>query len=73
MKKESIIGLKELRGNVQKYILRVENGESLIVVRRSLPIFKISPPESEELWEEVVDFTKIKKGGVELKDILSRL
>ena len=73
MKKESIVGLKELRSNVQKYILRVENGESLIVVRRSLPIFKISPPETEESWEEVIDFTKIKKGGVELKDILSRL
>lgn len=24
-------------------------------------------------WEEVVDFTKINKGGVEIKDILSRL
>lgn len=24
-------------------------------------------------WEEVVDFTKIRKGGVELPDLLSRL
>ena len=27
----------------------------------------------DEQWEEVVDFTKIKKGGVDIDDILSRL
>jgi Arc/MetJ-type ribon-helix-helix transcriptional regulator len=27
----------------------------------------------DERWEEVIDFTKVKKGGVDIKDILSRL
>ena len=26
-----------------------------------------------ELWEEVIDFTEIKKNGVDIKEILSRL
>jgi len=29
--------------------------------------------EESELWEEVVDFTKIKRGGVAISDLLSRL
>jgi len=68
---EKIIGLKELRYNIDKYADEVKKGKTLIVVRRSKPLFKISPPEEE--WEEVVDFTKIKKGGVDIQDILSRL
>jgi prevent-host-death family protein len=71
---EKFIGLKELRENVEKYAERVKKGESLIVMRRSTPLFKISPVEdNNEEWEEVVDFTKIKKGGVDIKDILSRI
>lgn len=70
----NIIGLKELRQNVDNFITQVKKGKSFIVVRRSEPVFKISPPgETEELWETVVDFTKIKKGGVEIEKILSRL
>jgi len=71
---DNIIGLKELRQNADSYISQVKKGRSFIVVRRSEPVFKISPAEeAEELWETVVDFTKIKKGGVELEKILSRL
>ena len=43
--KNSIIGLKELRENADTYISQVEKGKSFIVVRRSEPVFKISPPE----------------------------
>ena len=68
---DKIIGLKELRQDVERYATAVQNGASLIVVRRSKPIFRISPVEEE--WEEVVDFTKIKKGGVDIKRVLSRL
>lgn len=72
--KNNIIGLKELRANASIYISEVEKGKSFIVVRRSKPVFKISPAEDEsELWERVIDFTKIKKGGVSAKDILARL
>ena len=72
--KNTIIGLKELREKADTYISEVKKGKSFIVVRRSKPVFKISPPyEESDLWEEVVDFTKIKKGGVSVKELLSRL
>jgi prevent-host-death family protein len=71
--KNNIVGLKELRENTEEYIRRVKRGESFLLVRRSKPIFKIVPPDREDIWEEVVDFTKIKKGGVEISQILSRL
>ena len=70
---ENIIGLKELRQNVEKYARDIAKGKSFIVVRRSKPLFRISPVGDEEEWEEVVDFTKVKKGGVNIKELLSRL
>lgn len=73
---ENIVGLKELRENAEKYIQEVQKGKSFTVVRRSRPIFKISPPDndgSEDTWESVVDFTTLQKGGVKLQDLLSRL
>ena len=72
--KNNIIGLKELRAKASIYISEVGKGKSFIVVRRSKPVFKISPAEDEsELWERVIDFTKIKKGGVSARDIIARL
>lgn len=68
---EQIIGLRELRENVEKYVDEVKKGKSLIVVKRSKPLFKMTPVEEE--WEEVIDFTKIRKGGVRIKEILARL
>ena len=71
----NIVGLKELRQNAEKYIKEIQKGRSFVVFRRSRPVFKISSPEddSEDIWEPVVDFTKIKKGGVSIKELLSRL
>ena len=72
--KMQILGLKELRENMQKYAARVKKGESFIVVKKSRPLFKISSiDEDEELWETVVDFTKINKNGVDAKKVLSAL
>lgn len=72
--KSNIVGLKELRGNIETYISKVKKGESFVVVRRSKPVLKISSPDNEnELWEQIIDFTKIKKGGVPVLDLLSRL
>lgn len=68
---EKIVGLKELRHNMEKYIRTAKRGNSLIVVRRSRPLFRITPLEEE--WEEVIDFTKIKRGGIRAKELLSRL
>ncbi|MEK9173418.1 MAG: hypothetical protein AAB594_02515 [Patescibacteria group bacterium] len=70
---KNIVGLKELRENVEDYISLVEKGQSFIVVRKSKPVFKISSPTEEDSWETVIDFTKIKKGGVAISEILSRL
>lgn len=70
----NIIGLKELRQNMAGYAQKVQKGQSFIVVKQSKPLFKITPLEQEaEEWEEVIDFTKIKKGGVKLEELLSRL
>ncbi|MCP6718244.1 MAG: hypothetical protein KJI70_01700 [Patescibacteria group bacterium] len=72
--KNSIVGLKELRENIETYLSEVKKGKSFIVVRRSKPVLKISSPEDEpELWERVVDFTKIEKKGVPIDKLLSRL
>ena len=69
-----IIGLKDLRENMEKYIREVESGKTLTVVRRATAVFRISPvSDDESLWDEVVDFTKLKKGGVKIGDVLSRL
>lgn len=72
---DKIIGLKELREKMPEYEKKIAEGNSYLVVKKSRPIFRISPPESEteEMWEGVVDFTRIEKGGVALDDILSRL
>ena len=72
--KNAIVGLKELRENMEAYISEVKKGKSFIVMRRSEPILKISAPDEDDgMWEEVVDFTRIKKGGVAISDLLSRL
>ncbi|MEX2145269.1 MAG: type II toxin-antitoxin system prevent-host-death family antitoxin [Candidatus Spechtbacterales bacterium] len=71
---EKIVGTKELRQNLGEYISKVKGGESFIVVKRSRPVFRITPLEEEvETWELVSDFTKVKKGGVNIEDLLSRL
>lgn len=71
-----IIGLKELREDTEKYIAQVKRGKSFIVVRRSKPVFKLSPVDEwgdEGRWETLIDFTKIKKGGLPAKLALERL
>lgn len=70
---ENLIALKDLRLNMEKYATEVKAGKSFIVLKQSKPLFKISPVEESGEWEEVVDFTKIKKGGVNLDELLSRL
>lgn len=74
MKNNAIVGLKELRENLESYISKVKEGSSFIVVKKSKPVFRISPPEEDaSMWEPVIDFTKIKKGGIPIADLLSRL
>ena len=68
-----LIGLKEFRNKVNEITERVNRGESFVVLKKSKPVFKITPLSDDEQWEEVVDFTKIKKGGIKIEQILSRL
>jgi len=71
---KNIVGLKELRENMETYIKRVSEGESITVFRRTTPLFRLSPVDTEEIgWEPVVDFTKINKNGVLAKDVLLAL
>lgn len=69
---ENIINLKNLRERMQEYAEKVQKGDSFIVFKRSKPLFKIAPIK-DELWEEAIDFTKIKKGGIDIKELLRRL
>ena len=68
-----MIALKDLRLNMDKYATKVRDGESFIVLKQSKPIFKIVPLNNEEKWEEVINFAKIKKGGVDVDELLSYL
>lgn len=70
---KNIVGIKELRNNLDEYIAKVEKGSTFLVLKRSRPVFTISAPDKEEIWEEVVDFTKFKRGGVNLENLLGRL
>ena len=72
--KHSTVGLKELRENIEVYIKRVNKGESITVLRRNEPIFRLSPIDEEELgWESIIDFTEINSRGVSGREILKRL
>ena len=71
-----IIGLKELRENTEKYVSQIKKGKSFTVVRRSKPLFKITPVDEwgdEGTWETVVDFTKINPKGVPINDVRKAL
>ncbi len=74
-KQKHIIGLKDLRENMETYITRVRKGESLTIVRRSEPIFRITPVDADDDtgWETVIDFTKIRKGGVPAEEVLAAI
>lgn len=61
-----------MREKTEDYVREVQKGQSFIVMRKSKPIFKIIPVE-DEAWETVADFTKLKKGGVDIEDILTRI
>ena len=69
---ENLVALKDLRLNMEKYVNEVKTGKSFIVLKQSKPIFKLTPIEDEN-WEEVINFTKIKRGGVDIAELLKAL
>ena len=76
-RKSQIIGLKDLRVNMDKYIKAVDKGQSFTVVRRSKPIFAVTPldewgdPVGE--WSEGLDFRDMPGGGMLAEDFLKLL
>lgn len=73
----NIIGLKELRLNVEKYIKMLQKGHSFVVVRKSEPVFKLEPMDKwgdEGIWENVVDFTScLPESGIPVNQLLKKL
>lgn len=67
------VSLKDLREQFPKYIEAIANGQSFTVLKRSKPIFQISPISDEGNWQTIVDFTEIDKRGVSADDILAQL
>jgi antitoxin (DNA-binding transcriptional repressor) of toxin-antitoxin stability system len=65
------IGLKEFRQDVEKYARKAKEGE-VVVFKRSKALFRVAPLE-EDPWEEIIDFTKIQTGGINIDDLLARL
>lgn len=73
MNTQDTIQLKELRENMPEYIAEVAKGRSFTVIKRSKPIFQISPVRDEGKWRTVVDFTEIDPRGVDIKEVLKRM
>ncbi len=74
MQTPDIVGIKQLRSNLNHYIDQVKKGQSFTVIKRSKAVFKITPVSlAEPEWEEAVDFTKLKKGGIAISELLTRL
>ena len=54
----TIIGLKELRQNATEIAERAQKGERFTVVKRSKPVFVISPPSNSPKSSELEEWTK---------------
>ena len=67
------ISLKQLREQFPKYIEAINNGQSFTVVKRSKPIFQISPIADEGQWTTIIDFTELVDGGIPASDVLKAL
>ena len=75
--KSSIIGVKELRENLDTYIAEVGKGRTFTVVRRSTPVFRIAPIidewGDEGTWETVADFRAEHGRGIPMGDFAKLL
>jgi hypothetical protein len=75
--KSNIVGLKELRLNIEKYIRLIQKGHSFVVVRKSDPIFKLEPMDvwgDDGTWETIADFSSYSiEGGVPIADLVKKL
>ena len=72
MATSNIINLKSFREETSKYLPQIEKGQTFVVFKKSKPLFTVGPIVDAQ-WETLIDFTKVKKGGVDINDILKRL
>lgn len=76
-KQSNIVGLKDLRLNIEKYIRLIQKGHSFTVIRKSTPVFKLEPIDEwgdEGTWETVADFSDFRpEGGILASDLLKSL
>ena len=71
----TIIGLKELRENTEKYISAVGRGKSFTVVRRSRAVFRLEPVDEwgdEGKWEAVLNLTRGNDRKITAGELLRR-
>jgi antitoxin (DNA-binding transcriptional repressor) of toxin-antitoxin stability system len=68
-----VISLKEFRITMPKVMEAISAGQSFTVVKRSKPVFQISPVEDEGEWTTIIDFTEISPGGVDAEEVLKAL
>jgi len=55
----TIIGLKELRQNASQIAERAQKGEHFTVLKRSKPVFEISPPSQDGVTnQDLKEWTK---------------
>lgn len=73
MIKDNLITIKELREEMPAIINKISRGGEFLVLKKSKPVFRLSSPENDDNWETVIDFTKIKKGGVRIDDLIKAL
>ncbi len=75
-KAPSIVGLKDLRENMEAYITQVGKGKSFTVVRRSRPVFRVVPVDEwgdEGEWETVLNFRELDPAGVSASEVLKAI
>ncbi|OGF63928.1 hypothetical protein A2661_02100 [Candidatus Giovannonibacteria bacterium RIFCSPHIGHO2_01_FULL_45_24] len=71
-----IIGLKDLRENMEEYINKVKRGREFTVIRKSEPVFKITPVDmwgDDGVWEIIADFRELNEKGTPARDVLRAL
>ena len=73
MFKDNLITVRELREDLPAIINKVCRGGEFLVFKKSKPVFRLSSPEADGDWETVIDFTKIKKGGININELLKAL
>ena len=74
---DKIIGVKELRENIDKYAAQVKAGRFITVVKRSEPLFRLTPVDDDDdaNWETLIDFRKIPgyENGIKASEFIDRL